>query len=162
MTLHVSTNFGLTTSLQLDCCRYSGRVQCASLCKAQSQMSLRRHLSVQPLHRNHQLITHSSLQPAVDEPTAEPVVVKEPVSFRPPSFRHNLPSGKRLEVIVRRGIGSEERPPLIFLHGSYHGAWCWEKWMPYLSERGHDCYAVSFLGQVRSTPRYKGPTCSMF
>ena len=157
MSLHVLPIYGLTTSLHLKCRRYKSRrqgdgIECASsghFCKAHSRISLRSHLSVAPLRRNNHLITHSSFQPAVDEPTVEPEVVEKPRSRGPASFRHNLPSGKRLEVIVRRGVGSEERPQLVFLHGSYHGAWCWEKWMPYLSERGHDCYAVSFLGQVQ-------------
>eukprot|EP00983_Pelagomonas_calceolata_P077807 1154027-Pelagomonas_calceolata.AAC.4 len=26
---------------------------------------------------------------------------------------------------------ADARPPLLFVHGSYHAAWCWaEKWMP--------------------------------
>lgn len=44
-----------------------------------------------------------------------------------------------------------ERPPLIFLHGSYHAAWTWaEHWLPFFSASGFDCYAISLLGQGES------------
>jgi pimeloyl-ACP methyl ester carboxylesterase len=46
------------------------------------------------------------------------------------------------------------RPPLLFVHGSYHGAWCWrEHWMRHFSEAGYDCYAVSLRGQGGSDRR---------
>ncbi|MCS7071282.1 MAG: alpha/beta hydrolase, partial [Anaerolinea sp.] len=34
--------------------------------------------------------------------------------------------------------------PILFIHGAFHGAWCWQAyWMPYFSARGWDCYALS-------------------
>ncbi|KAF5840806.1 esterase-like protein [Dunaliella salina] len=43
------------------------------------------------------------------------------------------------------------RPPLLFVHGSYHAAWCWaEKWMPYFSSHGFNTYAVSLRAQGNS------------
>ncbi|KAL9684236.1 hypothetical protein QQ045_021671 [Rhodiola kirilowii] len=71
---------------------------------------------------------------------------------------HALPSGLKMEVLVQKGSQqqvvenvSPEIPPLMFVHGSYHAAWCWaEHWMPYFSENGFDCYAVSLLGQGES------------
>lgn len=40
------------------------------------------------------------------------------------------------------------RPPLVFVHGSYHGAWCWrENFMPYFAAAGYDTYAISLRGQ---------------
>lgn len=36
-------------------------------------------------------------------------------------------------------------PPLLFVHGAFHGAWCWaEHFMPWFAARGFDCYAVSY------------------
>ncbi len=33
-------------------------------------------------------------------------------------------------------------PALVFIHGAWHGAWCWEKnFLPYFSSKGFDCYA---------------------
>ncbi|KAJ9173058.1 hypothetical protein P3X46_016234 [Hevea brasiliensis] len=74
---------------------------------------------------------------------------------------HQLPSGLNMEVIEQKGIGgnsntnpdngSIENPPLVFIHGSYHAAWCWaEHWLPFFSNCGYDCYALSLLGQGES------------
>ncbi len=39
------------------------------------------------------------------------------------------------------------RAPLLFIHGGWHGAWCWQKnYLPYFSQRGFDSYAMSFRG----------------
>ena len=68
---------------------------------------------------------------------------------------HELPSGLKMEVIVQKKnvvVEKEEEchsPPLVFVHGSYHAAWCWaEHWLPFFSASGFDCYALSLLGQV--------------
>jgi len=46
------------------------------------------------------------------------------------------------------------RAPLLFVHGAWHGAWCWETYfMPYFSGRGFDCYAVSLRGHGGSPGR---------
>ncbi|KAG5096246.1 hypothetical protein JHK84_051834 [Glycine max] len=67
---------------------------------------------------------------------------------------HELPSGLSMEVIVQKGAKKNtnfEYPPLVFVHGSYHAAWCWaEHWLPFFSSSGHDCYAISLLGQGES------------
>eukprot|EP00955_Chlamydomonas_euryale_P040753 351801-Chlamydomonas_euryale.AAC.16 len=43
------------------------------------------------------------------------------------------------------------RPPLLFLHGSYHGAWCWqENFLPFFADVGYNAYALSFRGQGES------------
>ncbi|XVE72071.1 hypothetical protein DITRI_Ditri11bG0009300 [Diplodiscus trichospermus] len=70
---------------------------------------------------------------------------------------HQLPSGLNMEVIVQKSSvkdkDPEEKkdPPLVFVHGSYHAAWCWaEHWLPFFSNSGFDCYAFSLLGQGES------------
>lgn len=64
---------------------------------------------------------------------------------------HELPSGLSMEVIVQNGVVEHSLPPLVFVHGSYHAAWCWaEHWFPFFSASGFDCYALSLLGQVLS------------
>lgn len=64
---------------------------------------------------------------------------------------HTLPSGLRLEVLtqkVSRNAGKKEKPMLVFVHGSYHAAWCWSVyWMPYFMSLGYECCAVSLTGQ---------------
>ncbi|XP_072958715.1 uncharacterized protein [Typha angustifolia] len=68
---------------------------------------------------------------------------------------HSLPSGLAMEVISQKGYASAAEPipnpPLVFVHGSFHAAWCWaEHWLPFFSRFGFDCYALSLLGQGES------------
>ncbi|KAI5684287.1 hypothetical protein M9H77_05515 [Catharanthus roseus] len=74
---------------------------------------------------------------------------------------HKLPSGLKMEVIFQEGqkikVSPDEKkeksqnPPLVFVHGSFHAAWCWaEHWLPFFSQNGYDCYALSLLGQGES------------
>ncbi|XP_057753227.1 uncharacterized protein LOC130972906 [Arachis stenosperma] len=71
---------------------------------------------------------------------------------------HKLPSGLSMEVIVqkkkkKKNVEGEEekKSPLVFVHGSYHAAWCWaEHWLPFFSASGFDCYALSLLAQGES------------
>ncbi|KAL7090314.1 hypothetical protein ACP275_12G033000 [Erythranthe tilingii] len=72
---------------------------------------------------------------------------------------HKLPSGLKMEFIFQKGHGERfdkspappPPPPLVFVHGSFHAAWCWaENWLPYFSQHGFDCYAISLLGQGES------------
>jgi pimeloyl-ACP methyl ester carboxylesterase len=59
-----------------------------------------------------------------------------------------------LEVIHRPSATGATGAPLFFVHGSYHGAWCWEEhFLPYFAERGHDCHAVSLRGHGGSSGR---------
>lgn len=39
------------------------------------------------------------------------------------------------------------KPPILFIHGSFHAAWCWsEHFFEYFNQRGYDCYALSLRG----------------
>jgi len=41
--------------------------------------------------------------------------------------------------------------PFLFVHGAWHGAWCWaDNVLPYVAARGHHAYAVSLRGHGRS------------
>jgi len=61
-----------------------------------------------------------------------------------------------LELLHRSGgERGVERPPLLFVHGLGHGAWCWaERWMPTLAERGWDTWALSLRGHGASGGRH--------
>ena len=53
----------------------------------------------------------------------------------------------QLEIIERRAETKSSSLPVLFVHGAWHGAWCWEEnFMPYFTERGFDCYAFSMRG----------------
>lgn len=68
-------------------------------------------------------------------------------------LRHRLPDASLdLEVIRRNGDAAGAKPPLVFIHGSYHAAWCYdEKFLPFFADLGFDCYAVSLRAQGGST-----------
>lgn len=60
----------------------------------------------------------------------------------------------RLEVISRLPAAPRRAPPLLFLHGSWHGAWCWaENFLDYFSANGFAAYALSFRGHCESEGR---------
>jgi pimeloyl-ACP methyl ester carboxylesterase len=57
----------------------------------------------------------------------------------------------QLEVIERKADVKSFPLPVLFVHGAWHGAWCWEEnFMDYFAERGFDCYAVSMRGHGSS------------
>ncbi|CAM9129087.1 unnamed protein product [Discosporangium mesarthrocarpum] len=50
----------------------------------------------------------------------------------------------------------KELPPLVFIHGSYHAAWCWaEHWMPFLAGKGYQTYSISLRGSSGTEPPLK-------
>ncbi len=38
------------------------------------------------------------------------------------------------------------RPPVLLVHGGYHGAWCWDAWVNRLVESGHSVHAIDLRG----------------
>lgn len=54
------------------------------------------------------------------------------------------------------------RPPLLFVHGLGHGAWCWENWLPAAAEAGHAAYAVSLTGHAGSGGRLRTATLGRY
>jgi pimeloyl-ACP methyl ester carboxylesterase len=34
------------------------------------------------------------------------------------------------------------KTPILFVHGAWHGAWCWKNFMEYFSKAGFSCYAI--------------------
>ena len=56
-----------------------------------------------------------------------------------------------LEVIARECEGDSPYPPLLFVHGSCHAAWCWDEYfLPFFAERGFDAHALSLRGHGSS------------
>lgn len=59
-----------------------------------------------------------------------------------------------LEVISRPCGKDAHHPPLLFVHGAWHGAWCWdEHFLDFFATRGYDCYALSLRGHGASPGR---------
>ncbi len=60
----------------------------------------------------------------------------------------------QLEVISQ--VMNETRPvPILFVHGAWHGAWCWENFLPYFAQQGYAAHALSLRGHGASAGRDK-------
>lgn len=52
-----------------------------------------------------------------------------------------------LEVIDKGAAGAGHPAPLLFVHGAWHAAWCWdEHFLGYFADRGYRAVALSFRG----------------
>ena len=61
---------------------------------------------------------------------------------------------RKLRTLHRPAAGTSRHPPLLFVHGGYVGASCWDEFfMPYLSRRGFDCHALDLSGHGMSEGR---------
>jgi pimeloyl-ACP methyl ester carboxylesterase len=58
-----------------------------------------------------------------------------------------------LEVITKGPSGSPRPTPLVFIHGGWHGAWCWELFQQYFAEQGYRSHALSLRGHGASSGR---------
>lgn len=48
---------------------------------------------------------------------------------------------------MRKAAGRVRRAPLLFVHGAFTGAWCWdEHFLPYFAARGHESRALDLRG----------------
>jgi len=59
-----------------------------------------------------------------------------------------------LELIVRDPESPARRPVLLFVHGFWHAAWCWDEFfMPFFACNGFACRALSLRGHGGSPSR---------
>src|SRR5438876_8265167 len=62
-----------------------------------------------------------------------------------------LPPEPNLEVRSRLPERATAGPPLLFVHGGYCDAWCWEPYfLPWFAARGYPAYALSLRGHGAS------------
>ncbi len=62
-----------------------------------------------------------------------------------------LPPEARLEVRKRVPAANQRKPPLLFVHGGFCDAWCWEPYfLPWFAARGYPAYALSLRGHGAS------------
>lgn len=56
-----------------------------------------------------------------------------------------------LELLVHRPTEPRIETPVLFVHGAFAGAWCWEEhFLPYFAQQGITAYALSLRGHGRS------------
>lgn len=62
----------------------------------------------------------------------------------------------KLEIISKYPSDSTRPTPLLFIHGSLHGAWCWEvHFLDYFAQHGFAAHAVNLRGHGNSEGREK-------
>ncbi|MBU3750693.1 MAG: alpha/beta hydrolase, partial [Mycobacterium sp.] len=56
-----------------------------------------------------------------------------------------------LEVIDKGSVSASHPAPLLFVHGAWHAAWCWdEHFLEFFASRGYRAMALSFRGHGNS------------
>ncbi len=56
-----------------------------------------------------------------------------------------------LEIISERPKTRSCTAPLLFVHGAWHAAWCWEHFLSYFASKGFEAHAVSLRGHGASS-----------
>ena len=56
----------------------------------------------------------------------------------------------KIELITMPSVSTPPRGHILFIHGVYHAAWCWEYFTPYFAENGFACHAMSLRGHGAS------------
>lgn len=67
-----------------------------------------------------------------------------------------------LEVIDRGSASETHTTPLLFVHGAWHSAWCWdEHFLNFFADRGYRALALSLRGHGSSPSRKPLRACSI-
>jgi pimeloyl-ACP methyl ester carboxylesterase len=67
-----------------------------------------------------------------------------------------------LEVIDRGAVSESHPAPLLFVHGAWHAAWCWEQnFLGFFADRGYRALALSLRGHGGSPTEKPLRTCSV-
>ena len=60
----------------------------------------------------------------------------------------------KLEILSEKPSQLLHPTPILFIHGMWHGAWCWaEHFLPYFATHGYAAYAMSLRGHGSSEGR---------
>jgi pimeloyl-ACP methyl ester carboxylesterase len=69
----------------------------------------------------------------------------------------------RLETITRMPKEQTHKTPLLFVHGMWHGAWCWDEFfLPYFADNGYHVTALSLRGHAGSAGKIFGSTIANY
>jgi pimeloyl-ACP methyl ester carboxylesterase len=65
--------------------------------------------------------------------------------------------------VIDKGSCSESHPvPLVFVHGAWHAAWCWDEYfLDYFADKGYRALALSLRGHGNSPSPKPLRTCSL-
>jgi pimeloyl-ACP methyl ester carboxylesterase len=66
----------------------------------------------------------------------------------------------KLEVISKRPSRPRPAPPILFVHGAWHGAWCWDEFfLDYFAAHGFEAHALSLRAHGASEGRAQLHRC---
>ena len=72
-------------------------------------------------------------------------------------LRHSRSSKRKimkLEIISKYPLDSTHSTPLLFVHGAWHAAWCWDvHFLDYFAQHGFTAHAISLRGHGNSEGR---------
>jgi pimeloyl-ACP methyl ester carboxylesterase len=84
---------------------------------------------------------------------------------RPRSSAAVLPQrkGRAMLEVIDKGACSQSHPvPLLFVHGAWHAAWCWDEHvLDFFADKGYRALAVSLRGHGNSPSPKPLRTCSL-
>jgi pimeloyl-ACP methyl ester carboxylesterase len=66
-----------------------------------------------------------------------------------------------LEVVDRGSQTIEHPAPLLFVHGAWHAAWCWQYFLDFFAEKGYRALALSLRGHGGSATSKRLRSCSL-
>lgn len=67
-----------------------------------------------------------------------------------------------LEILSNEGVSAPHRPALLFIHGGFHGAWCWrEHMLPWFAAQGWQAHALSLRGHASNDDREAELRCTL-
>ncbi len=66
-----------------------------------------------------------------------------------------------LEVIDKGSCGEAHPVPLLFVHGGWHAAWCWDHFQDFFADAGYRAVALSLRGHGASPTTQRFHSCSI-
>lgn len=77
--------------------------------------------------------------------------------------RRNPSKGRPVLEVIDKGSSTESHPvPLLFVHGGWHGAWCWdEHFLDFFADKGYRAVALSLRNHGNSPPVKRMRRCSL-
>ena len=68
-----------------------------------------------------------------------------------------------IETITRTPKKQTHKTPLLFVHGMWHGAWCWDEFfLPFFADHGYHVTALSLRGHAGSEGKIRGSTIANY
>jgi pimeloyl-ACP methyl ester carboxylesterase len=96
---------------------------------------------------------------STDGPSATPTVHFRDAKTSTYTRTHSIEDG--IERITYRPHKPVFETPLLFQHGMWHGAWCWELWQGVLAALGWESHAFSLPGHGQSPERRPVARCTL-